>query len=200
MPRAARRGVLLLVAAGAVVAFPWRAEARSEHPWYVPDQTKLQLAGWIGFVSPGAGYSWFDRRLEADLFFGWVPPPLGGEHIVSLTGKVTWLPLRVGEPEKITVHPVTISAQLTYTFGSEYWVLEPSGRYPTPDYYPLPTALRAGLGVGGDVGRPLWGLERVSVYYEAVALDLMLGNWIGNHESLGPSDVFSLAVGLRIEH
>lgn len=199
MSGAARRGVLVLIAACAV-SLPWGAEARSGDPWYVPDQSKLQLAGWMGFVSPGAGYSWFGRRLEADLFFGWVPPPVGGEHIVSLTGKVTWLPVRVGAPEKLTVHPITVSAQLTYTFGSEYWVFEPSGRYPTSNYYPLPTALRAGVGVGGDVGRPLWRIERVSLYYEVVALDLMLGNWIGNHDSLGPSDVFSLAVGLRIEH
>jgi hypothetical protein len=189
--------LLLLGALSALAAAPRTAAAK---PWYGPDHSKVQLAGWMGFVSPGAGYSWFGRRLEADLFFGWVPPPLGGEHIVSLTSKVTWLPVRLGEPERLTFHPLTLSAQVTYTFGSEYWILEPRGRYPTPDYYPLPTALRGGIGVGGDVGRPLWGLERASVYYEFVAIDIMLGHWIGNSGAIGARDVVSFALGLRLEH
>jgi hypothetical protein len=97
------------------------------------------------------------------------------------------------------VHPLTLSTQVTYTFGSEYWVFEPS-KYPTPDYSRLPPARGAGCGGGGAVGRPLLGLERVSLYYELVALDLMVGYWIGNGESLGASDLFSLALGLRLEH
>jgi hypothetical protein len=188
---------VLLLGASTV---PSRAEAKLGDRWYVPDHSKVQLAGWMGFVSPGAGYSWFDRRLEADLFFGWVPPPLGGEHIVSLTSKVTWLPLRLGEPAGVTVRPLTLSIQMTYTIGSEYWIFEPSGRYPTPNYYPLPTALRGGLGVGGDVGRRLWGLDRIALYYELVALDLMLGYWIGSPRALNATDVFSFALGLKLEH
>ena len=174
--------------------------ARASDRWFVPDHSKVQLAGWIGFISPGFGYSWFDRRLEADLFFGWVPPPLGGEHITSVTSKVTWLPLRFGDADAVTYHPLTVSLQMTYTFGSEYWVFEPSGRYPTSNYYPLPTALRGGLGVGGDLGRRMWRFERASLYYEVVALDLMLGYWIGSPHAIGPADVFSLAFGLRFEH
>ena len=102
---------LLLVAALAAGALPARARALFDEGWYLPDQTKVQLAGWIGFVSPGVGYSWFDRRLEADLFFGWVPPPLGGEHITSFTSKITWLPLRLAVDDRVTVHPLTLSAQ-----------------------------------------------------------------------------------------
>jgi hypothetical protein len=46
----------------------------------------------------------------------------------------------------------------------------------------------------------MWGLERVSLYYELVALDLMLGYWIGSPRALDAYDILSLAVGLRIEH
>jgi hypothetical protein len=166
--------------------------------WYVPDQTKVQLGGWVGFVSPGVGWAWLDRRLEGDLFFGWVPPPLGGEHIVSFTGKVTWRPWRLA-PRDLTIHPITLSTQLTWTAGDEYWIFEPD-RYPTENYLPLPTALRAGVGVGSDVGRPLWGLDRVALYAELVALDLMLGHWIGSPGALGPTDVLGLAIGVRVEH
>jgi hypothetical protein len=194
-----RLAALALAAALSTSAHPARADAELRKPWYVPDHSKLQLAGWIGFVSPGAGYSWFDRRLEADLFLGWVPPPLGGEHIVSLTSKLTFLPLRLGVGEGVTVQPLALSFQMTYTLGREYWIREPS-RYPSENYYPLPSALRGGVGVGGDVGRALGKLERVSLYYELVALDVMLGFWIGNTRALGPSDAFSLALGLRFEH
>ena len=159
----------------------------------------MQLAGWIGFVSPGVGYSWFDRRLEADGFFGWVPPPLGGEHITSATAKLTVLPLRLTLGHRVTAHPLTISLQMTHTFGSEYWVFEPDGRYPTDNYYPLPTALRGGIGLGGDAGLPLWGFDRVSLYYEVVALDLMLGYWIGSPRALRADEILSVAIGLRVE-
>lgn len=194
-----RLAATALAVALSAAAHPARADAAQPKPWYVPDQSKLQLAGWIGFVSPGAGYSWFDRRLEADLFVGWVPPPLGGEHIVSLTSKLTFLPLRLAVGEGVKAHPLTFSLQMTYTLGREYWVREP-GRYPSENYYPLPSALRGGLGVGGDVGRRVGKLERISLYYELVALDVMLGFWIGNTRALGPSDAFSLALGLRFEH
>lgn len=197
MRASSRARATALLAAACVAGVAPRAAA--DGAWYLPDQSKAQLAGWIGFVSPGTGYSWLDRRLEADLFLGWVPPPLGGEHLVSLTAKVTWLPLRLALGRELSSHPLTLSAQVTHTFGSEYWIVEPS-RYPLEDYHPLPTSLRAGIGVGGDVGRALGGIERVSLYYELVALDLMLGYWIGNRRALGPTDVFSLALGVRVEH
>jgi hypothetical protein len=197
--RALRPARALLLVAALAAAAPSRGAAWFDEGWYVPDQSKLQLAGWVGFLSPGVGYSWFDRRVEADLFFGWVPPPLGGEHITSLTSKLTWLPLRLAVGDQVTVQPLSLSLQVTYTFGHEYWVFEPS-KYPTENYYPLPTALRGGVGIGGDVGLPLWGLERAALYYELVAIDVMLGYWIGNRHAVSPVDVFSLALGLRLEH
>jgi hypothetical protein len=155
----------------------------------------VQLAGNVGFLSPGVGYSWLGRRLEADLFLGWVPPPLGGEHIVSTTAKLTWLPWHVAVPGGWRLQPLALGFQVTYTYGSEYWVRLPA-RYPD-DYYELPSALRSALFVGAAAGRPLWGLEEVALYAELVALDAAIGLWMGNARSLGPEDVFSVAVGMR---
>lgn len=197
LPRRPRSAMLALAAAAALLLPPRDARGAAEGPWYAPDHGKAQLAGWIGFVSPGLGYAWLERRLEGDLFFGWVPRAIGGEDIFSLTSKLTWRPVRLGAPDGLAVHPLSLSVQMTYTFGREYWVFEPS-RYPSPDYYPLPSALRGGLGVGGDVGGRLRG-RRVSLYYELVALDLLLGHWIGNRHALGIADVLSLALGVRLE-
>jgi hypothetical protein len=41
----------------------------------------------------------------------------------------------------------------------------------------------------------MWGFEQVSLYYEFVALDLMLGYWMGSPQAVSPSDVFSAALG-----
>jgi hypothetical protein len=172
--------------------------ATQEHrSWYLPDQAKLQLAGNVGFVSPSVGWSWRDRRLEADLFFGWVPQAVGGIDIYSLTGKLTWLPWRIATGDEWQLIPLSLALQLTYTFGDDYFVILPD-HYPE-DYYELPTALRAGVGLGGGIGRPLWGVQHVGVYYELVAIDALLGFWVGNPDTVGLTDVFSLALGLRVE-
>jgi hypothetical protein len=185
----ARRAALAGVLAVALAA-PHAARA-ADGAW--PDQARLQFAGNVGVLSPGVGWGWLGRRLELDLFLGWVPASLGGE-LWSTTAKVTWMPWRE-RLAGLTVRPLTVAAQLSYTFGDEYWVRLPS-RYPA-GYHPLPTALRSALALGASAGRPAFGLDEVGVYAELVALDLMLGLWLGNRDALGPEDVFSLAIGVR---
>jgi hypothetical protein len=183
--------VISLVAAGKVAA----ADRR---PWYAPDQLKLQFAGDVGFISPGVGYAWAGRRLEGDLFFGWVPRAVGGDDIFSFTGKLTWLPWELSLGRRWLVRPFSMAVQLTYTLGGEYYVLLPE-RFPH-EYYDFPTALRAGLAFGGTIGRRRGGgaLGEVGVYWELVALDVMLVTWYRNTGTLGPQDVFTLALGIRV--
>lgn len=184
---------------GVLAASPAEAEEdRRRRPWYAPDQLKLQLAGNIGFLSPGVGYAWFDRRLEADLFFGWVPRAIGGEDIVSFTAKATWLPWEIAVRPGWHVRPITAALQVTYTLGDEYYLLLPD-RYPD-DYYDFPTALHAGIALGGTVGRRGRGFAReVGFYWELVAIDTMIRLWATNREGLGPADVISVALGVRVE-
>jgi hypothetical protein len=156
----------------------------------------VQLAGNVGFLSPGVGWAWGRQRVEADLFFGWVPRAIGGDDIVSFTGKLTWLPWHLSVGRRWLVRPLTASLQVTYTLGGDYWLTLPA-RY-RPDYYDVPTAVRAGLGFGAAVGRRGGGkLRELGAYAELVALDTMLFTWARNTEALGPADVFSLAVGVR---
>jgi hypothetical protein len=153
----------------------------------VPDHAKLQLAGNVGFLSPGAGWA-LGRRLDADLFFGWVPEALGGD-IFAVTGKLTVRPWSV-DLRRWSVHPFTAALQVTYTFGDQYFVI--------PDFPFTPTALRAALALGADAGRQVGG-RRFAAYAELVALDLGLAYWLSDRDALGPEDVFSLAVGVRVE-
>ncbi len=79
--------------------------------------------------------------------------------------------------------------QLTYTFGDRYFVLPREGF--------VPTALRSGLALGAEVGRRV-GRRSLGIYVEVVALDLGLAHWLGNTGALGPTDVFSVAIGTRL--
>jgi hypothetical protein len=180
----------------AALALALDAPPARARPWYAPDQAKLQFAGNVGFLSPGVGYAWADRRLEADLFFGWVPRAVGGEDIVSFTGKLTWQPWELAIDRRWLVRPLAAALQVTYTLGDDYFVTLPS-RY-RPHYYDFPTALRAGVALGGALARKGSGAFReVGLYFELVALDAMLFLWAKNPEAVGPSDVFSLALGVR---
>jgi hypothetical protein len=185
---------LCAAAAALVLALPARA---GELPWYVPDRAKVQFAGNIGFLSPGVGWAWDRPRLETDLFFGWVPEAVGGKEIVSLTGKLTWLPWEVSLDRRWVVRPLTLGLQLTYTFGDAYFVEDPA--FYGPDYYDFPTALHAGLAFGGAVGRHGHGrIRELGVYWELVAIDKPIFTWIRNPDTVGPADVFSLALGVRM--
>jgi hypothetical protein len=122
MAAALARTAVAAVALAALAA-PAGAAGERGRPWYAPDHTKLQLAGNIGFLSPGLGYAW-GRRLEGDVFFGWVPEAIGGTDILSVTGKLTWAPWSV-ESRPWSFRPFTAALQLTYTFDDQYELLRP---------------------------------------------------------------------------
>jgi hypothetical protein len=180
----ARAAVAALVAAAVAAPAGARADGR---PWYAPDHAKLQLAGNIGFLSPGLGYAW-GRRLEGDLFFGWVPEAIGGADIFSLTGKLLFAPWTLGSG-RWSLRPITAALQVTYTFGDQYFVV--------PEFEFTPTALRGGIALGAEARRRV-GTRTVGLYGELVALDLGLVHWLSNRDALGPAEVFSAAFGVRV--
>jgi hypothetical protein len=196
----AHLGHAAVAALAVAIAAPATAAAAGGTPdeerlWYVPDHAKLQLAGNVGFLSPGLGYAFLRSRLEADAFFGWVPEAIGGTDIVSVTGKLSALPFRT-EVGMVSLRPLVLGLQLTYTFGDQYFVRPPS-RFPG-NYYDFPTALRAGASFG-SAAEVLVGGRTVGAYVELVALDVMLRVWADNPRTVGAWDVFSLAIGVRTE-
>lgn len=197
---AGRRAVLALLAAALLLAAPAaRGEGGrvdADRAWYVPDHAAAQLAGNAGFLAAGVGYAVARERVLTDVLVGWVPASVGGLDIFSLTAKLGWAPWKV-ERGSWTVRPLVAGTQLTYTFGGQYFLRQPH-RYPDL-YYPRPTALHLGLTVGGAVTTPLELLDRrVAVFAEVVALDHALRLWYLNPRTVGPEDVFSLALGARV--
>lgn len=168
-----------------------------ERSWYVPDHAKVQIAGEMGVVAPGVGYELLGHQLQGDLFFGWVPSSFGGDDVLSATAKLTFVPWRIPVGHRWRVHPLSVSSQLTYTFGSQYFVLPPD-RYPS-GYYDLPTALHTAIGAGGCVVRSLRAEAReLGVYYELVAPNAMLWRWFQNRAALSLADVVGVALGARL--
>jgi hypothetical protein len=183
------RGGARAAAVATLLAADAAAPARAEpgRAWYVPDHAKLQLAGNVGFLSPGVGWA-LGRRAEADLLFGWVPEAVGGTDIFAFTGKVTWAPWSV-QAGSWRIRPATAGLQVTYTFGDQYFVV--------PPFTFTPTALRAGLALGAGASRSVRGRE-LGLYAELVALDLGLSYALSNRRALDLWDAFSLALGARV--
>jgi hypothetical protein len=72
---------ILLLAGWVLARGPCHDRDRSS-PWYVPAYAKLQTGGYLGAVTAGGGYSpW--QLLDVGVFYGWVPPSLGGVSIHS---------------------------------------------------------------------------------------------------------------------
>ncbi|GAA4320144.1 hypothetical protein [Flaviaesturariibacter amylovorans] len=165
--------------------------------WWVPDGAKLQFAGNIGFLSAGVSYNNRRGNLEGDFLYGYVPASVGGVDIHTISSKLTWFPVRPFPVSGLRVRPLSAGVLVAYTFGKQYFLFAPKN-YPYT-YYDFPTAMHFGLFVGGDAtiavksdARHRWGL-----YYEVGTTDKLLISYVTNHRSLRPSDILSLAIGVR---
>lgn len=162
----------------------------------MPDHLTLQLAGEIGFISPGIGYRLAGGKVHLDALFGWVPASIGGDDIYALTGKVTFAPWTLPLGERWRLDPIHAAVQGTHTFGSQYFTKPPS-RYPR-GYYDLPTAWYSGVALGAGVAhRDVRGRE-LGVYVELVALTMQLRDWWRNQRVIDLSDVVSVAIGAQV--
>jgi len=164
---------------------------------WLPDHAKLQYAGGIGFLSVGAGYATKNNKLHGDLYYGYIPASVGGLHIHALTAKATWFPLKNIEHSGFQLRPLSAGVLVNYTFGKQYFGFTPEN-YPY-DYYKFPTAIHAGVFIGGQVNRQLHkqrGIKRVGLYYELGTYDVELISYIGNRKALSVSDILNLGIGL----
>lgn len=193
-----RRAALLAAVALAIAAVPDSVSADERRHPLVPDHAKLQFAGAIGLVSAGGGYAFARRHLELDALVGWVPASIADVDLLTVTGKLTFLPWKLRLPHGWRLRPFTSSLALTYTFGDRFFLRSPD-KYPTSDYYPLPTALRGTVAIGATLGRAVRSVEEVALYVELVAVDVPLAYWARNQEAVRASDVISVALGLRTE-
>jgi hypothetical protein len=166
--------------------------------WFIPDHYKVQFAGNIGFLSGGPGYISKNKALETDFMFGFMPAKFGGDALVSITGKMTYVLWRIPLKNTYYIAPISVGFYMNYTFGPQFDTRWPS--YYPKGYYWWATTFRPGLYLGGKVGREVNFRNQkrdLELYYEAGTYDLMLISYIQNTGFIRFKDIISFSVGMR---
>ena len=164
-----------------------------------PDHIKVQYAGGIGFISIGAGYSTKNKKLEGDLYYGYLPKSIGGVSIHSVSAKVTWIPVHSVSIKKYELEPLMTGLIVNYSFGKQYFSFDPP--YYPYKYYSFPTAIHSAVFLGSRIGHnfPTQAfVQRISVYYEILSFDREIISLVSNPKSLHITDIVTLSLGVKI--
>ncbi|GAA4301684.1 hypothetical protein [Nibribacter koreensis] len=164
-------------------------------PYYV----KAQFAGDIGLLSVGIGRESFNRKLTTDVSVGYLPESVGGDAIFTVALKSTMLPLKPVRIKSLDWYYLTAGAQVSYTFGDEYFAWEGYlSKYPN-SYYRFSTALSVYVFAGGQVDfMRVPKLQKFSAYYEVGAPGEYVISYIQNPKYLGLGKIFHLALGVKM--
>jgi len=164
-----------------------------------PDHINIQYAGGTGFIAVGAGYSNKNQRLEADLYYGYLPESIGGVSIHSISAKFVWIPISVVRGKKNILEPLTTGLVVNYSFGKQYFSFDPPN-YPYR-YYSFPTAIHSALFLGSRVGFNFptnTFVRRLSLYYEILSYDREIISLVSNPKSLHITDIITLSLGVKL--
>ena len=173
--------------------------SHSQETPFSPYHAKVQYAGSIGFASVGIGRSFFHEKLETDLLIGYLPEKIGGDHIWTAALKATAIPFKAIPVRSLDWQPLRTGLQLGYTFGEQYFIVEPRDKYER-GYYGFPTALHLYLTLGGQVDfTRVEKLQRFGLYYEVNSSAEYLISYIQNPKYLSPGKIFNLALGVRVK-
>ncbi len=157
----------------------------------LPHHAQLQFAGNIGFVSAGIGYATKNEKLQADLYYGYLPKSIGGTTIHSITGKFT-AGLIDRRYRKADVSFLNLGFLVNYAFGDQYFLFSPAN-YPY-NYYRFPTAAFAGLVAGGAYRK-----GNYKFYYEVVGADRDMISFVNNPSSIKFTEIWSFGAGVKVK-
>lgn len=167
---------------------------KQESKCYSPDYLKMQFAGYIGFVSFGAGYSWWKDKAQSDIIYGYVPEYRGNARIHTFTQKNSFRLINFNKP----AYEFSMFTGFSVSFepGQHSFVKLPS-KY--PDGYYSPNCIYASLFMGSklmfDIGEKYY-FDFIETYFEINTLaDYVFYNLIAG-EDRSPI-IFSFALGLN---
>ncbi len=165
-----------------------QAQSEKNKSGVLPHHVKIQFAGSIGFISVGAGYEFAKKKLQADLFYGYVPKQVGGINIHTVTAKLTWLPVSIRKND-FKFDLLTTGFLVNYAFGKQYDFSRASF-----DYYGFPTSAHVALFAGGGITKNKFGL-----YYELGITDRDLISFASNVKGgLKFYDIINIGIGARV--
>jgi hypothetical protein len=185
-------GALALLS-GSLLCVPLSAE--SLRSAWIPDYMRVQYAGQAGMVSAGPGYSWWHKRVETGLSYGYVPEFVsnGDVHILSQKNAVSlW---RIRPTSRIFFDPVLIGESAQFSMGRKYEVLLPESQR---DYY-WPDGLFFWMFTGAKAGYMFTNptpLKGVAAQIEVGTINQYLKAYSTNHV-IHIDDILSLAISTQ---
>jgi len=163
---------------------------------FIPDFVVSQFAGYIGFISSGVGYDFYDESLKLELLYGYVPKSVGGIRIHMFTGRGSYSLLRYRTTNELSFYPLNLSFFINYARGRQY-VLRWSPTY--PERYYRPTSLYTGESVGMSIKKSCENatIKGYEFYADVVTMSEYLYEYCKN-ETVKLEYIISLAFGVRI--
>ena len=179
-----------------IILFSISSPLYAENNSYLPDTIVAQFAGYIGFISAGAGYSFLDDRINTELLYGYVPASEGGIDIHMITGRAIFSPVAIPAGSGYTVYPLTFGLFLNYAIGPQYKIMWPSVY---PEWYYRPNALYTGESLGIRIKKNVAdsGIKAFEFYADVVTMSEYMYEYIRN-DRIKMHYILSLAAGVRI--
>jgi hypothetical protein len=197
--------IKILVGIACLLAVPFLAQSQeasdstSQRKWYAPDAITLQFAGNIGMFSIAPSYNFANDKINAELFYGYVPKFDASEALHILTLKGVYKPFRkVPLNDDFSLTPLRVSLGVSYYFRSQFstnW----SNAYPTSDYYWWTSSLRLTGGFGSALHYALPNnstFKELSLYGDIGTYDLIATSAFKD-KTLTTWDILNFGVGLR---
>jgi len=189
---------MFIIQAMVLIALTDASAQKKEKHRFVPDHAKCQFVGNMGFLSFGAGYTFYGGKLQLDLFYGFVDNNHSYKDIHHITQKNTIFPVTLAVNDKLTWTPLSLGTHFSYKVGKnnyEMWLFLPK-RYPRKYYFS--TSFHVLMSMGSKVNYKLNSTGRVKeidFYIEAGTVDLYLRNCI-QERFVKFTDVISFDMGL----
>lgn len=176
-----------------IVLLPLRAEPKPASP--IGDHVKLQHAGFIGRAALGVGDHFFDGRLQSELFYGYVPKEVAGVHIHTVTLKNNYRPHTfIRDDYALTPYiGLGVMDMLKQRYSANSREEVPSNYYHVTGIHLL---AYGGIEYKGEFWDRNAKRRAFSLYLEIGTIDTYLVSYLNNPESLGPEDIYSLAIGV----
>lgn len=173
--------------------------AASARKWYAPDAVTVQFAGNIGMFAIAPSYNFAKDKLNAELFYGYVPKFDAEEALHVLTLKGVYKPIgKVAITQNITATPLRVGLGLSYYFRDQFstkW----SSAYPTNDYYWWRSSMRLTGSLGPAINLAIPDsryFKELTLYGDINTYDLIMTSAVRD-ESLTAWDIISFSVGMR---
>jgi len=188
--------LLLIVLSLFTNAFAQDSNLIKKKAWYIPDYSKVQFAGNIGYVSVGLGYQFFNNHLCTELLYGYVPVSISeADEIHIITIKNTF-PIFTKKVSNFTLSPIT-GFTASFETGNNSFLKLPD-KY--PDGYYGTNAFHFTLFIGASVHKNFINskiINGVDLYFELGTVESYLWYAITSKE-VSINEIFSSAIGINL--